>query len=375
MRKVLSCCLLLLPAVLFSQFHVRLVVAAPALSSAVYIAGNFNSWTPKDELTHLKKNSDSSFSIDFPGAPGGLYEFKFTQGSWDAAETTADGKDISNRTITIQSDSTFYFTIAAWKKAGASAMKQHTTSKNVRIIDTSFAIPQLNRTRRIWIYLPADYASSARRYPVLYMHDGQNLFDDFTSFAGEWGVDESLDSVANACIVVGIDNGGEKRMNEYNPNDTEKFGKGEGKEYLAFIVENLKPHIDKQYRTIKDKQHTWMAGSSMGGLISFYAGVYYPHVFGGLGIFSPSFWIVPHLNDDIAELVKNKSGLGRQAYYFYAGGQESKQMVPDMHAVASQLKHLVNPSIKIDTNPAGKHNEPTWKEVFPAFYQWLSQQK
>ena len=125
------------------------------------------------------------------------------------------------------------------------------------------------------------------------MHDGQNLFDKATSFAGEWGIDEAMDSIKNACIVVGIDNGGLKRMYEYNPNDTKQYGRGEGRAYLAFIVNNLKPFIDKKYRTLPGKQYTWMAGSSMGGLITFYAGLYYPQVFGGLGVFSPSFWIAP----------------------------------------------------------------------------------
>jgi metallo-beta-lactamase class B len=370
--------LLLLPALLQGQLHVKITVTAPppvAANASVYIAGTFNNWMPADPLTKLVKGDDGRFVINFNGSPAGQYVFKFTCGSWQTVETTADGKDIGNREINITTDTSLYFTVAARKNATAATapMKQHTASKNVHIIDTSFAIPQLNRTRRIWIYLPNDYATSTKRYPVLYMHDGQNLFDEATAFAGEWGVDESLDAVMNGCIVVGIDNGGDKRMSEYNPNDNDKYGKGEGKEYLAFIVENLKPHIDKQYRTQKDKQHTWMAGSSMGGLITFYAGLYYPDVFGGLGVFSPSFWIAPMLHQQIEETAKRSHG--RQAYYFYAGTQEGKQMVPDMHGIATQFKQLVNPPMKIDVNPDGKHNEATWKTIFPVFYQWMISSK
>jgi len=373
MTRILIFFLSALPASLFAQFKVTIVVAAPApvTSSAVYIAGGFNNWMPSDPLTKMSRDNDGRFVIHFNGSPGGKYEFKFTCGSWQTVETSADGKDIGNREISIASDTTLYFTVAAWKnETTASPMKQHTASKNVHVIDTSFKMLHLDRTRRIWIYLPADYATSGKRYPVLYMHDGQNLFDEATSFAGEWSVDETMDSITNACIVVGIDNGGAKRMNEYNPNDTEKYGKGEGKEYLAFIAEVLKPHIDKQYRTMKDKQHTWMAGSSMGGLITFYAGLYYPNIFGGLGVFSPSFWIVPDLNKQIEEQQKSAAH-GKQSWYFYAGAQESKQMVPDMQSVALQLKELTRPDIKVDINPDGKHNEPTWKKIFPAFYQWL----
>ena len=91
-------------------------------------------------------------------------------------------------------------------------------------------------------------------------------------------------------IVVAIDHGGTKRINEYCPYDMEGFGKGEGDQYLQFLVKTLKPYIDKNYRTKKDKENTYIAGSSMGGLISMYAVLKYPYVFGGAGVFSPAFW-------------------------------------------------------------------------------------
>ena len=107
------------------------------------------------------------------------------------------------------------------------------------------------------LYLPPGYANAPdKRYPVIYMHDGQNLFDDATSYAGEWGVDETLDAMAASqgfeAIVVGLDNGGEHRMQELNPFDHPRFGPGEGEAYLAFMVETLKPWIDGLYRTLPD---------------------------------------------------------------------------------------------------------------------------
>ncbi|MDQ3243141.1 MAG: alpha/beta hydrolase-fold protein [Gemmatimonadota bacterium] len=101
-------------------------------------------------------------------------------------------------------------------------VKEHTARPTVSVLRDAFAIPQLGgRTRRIWIYLPTGYATGSRRYPVLYMHDGQNVFDNATSFAGEWGVDESLDSLAalgdRGIIVVAVDHGGSKRLDEYSP--------------------------------------------------------------------------------------------------------------------------------------------------------------
>jgi predicted alpha/beta superfamily hydrolase len=116
------------------------------------------------------------------------------------------------------------------------------------------------------------------------MHDGQNVFDEATSAYGEWGVDEALDTLGTRykeIMVVAIDNSGDKRINEYSPYDMEKYGKGEGDQYVDFLVQTLKPYIDKHYRTKKDEKNTFIAGSSMGGLISFYAILKYPKVFGG----------------------------------------------------------------------------------------------
>ena len=132
------------------------------------------------------------------------------------------------------------------------------------------------------------------------MQDGQNLFDDFESFSGEWGVDELMDSLIAAkvkpSIIVGISNG-KNRLNEYNPYDNEKFGAGTGKAYAEFLVKDLKPYIDSAYRTLPGRESTTIAGSSMGGLISYYAALAYPEVFGRAGIFSPSFWIAPQVNE------------------------------------------------------------------------------
>jgi predicted alpha/beta superfamily hydrolase len=356
-----------------SQYNIRVTItglpAAPA-TDVVYIAGNFNNWNPQDENFRLQKDGNGYFFIEINEADAGSYAFKFTRGSWDKGETDKKGNDLENRMVTIQSDSSFTFSIAGWKDEFIKKPKPSSASAQVTIMDTAYAMPQLGRTRRIWVYLPKGYETSGKKYPVLYMHDGQNLFDNATSFAGEWGVDEAMDSIKNACIVAGIDNGGIKRMNEYNPNDTKQFGKGEGKAYLAFIVNNLKPFIDKKYRTLKDKQHTYMAGSSMGGLISFYAGLYYPNVFGALGIFSPSFWIAPEVKTHLKQLAK-KTLHGRQKYYFYGGGAEGKVMVEDMEAVAAEIKKAANPQTIVVVNPQGKHNEPTWSAVFPGFYSWI----
>jgi len=171
-----------------------------------------------------------------------------------------------------------------------------TAQPEVSLLKDQLEIPGLNRKRQIRIYVPPGYATSGKRYPVLYMHDGQNLFDVATAYKLEWNVDETLNALAKSdnleIIVVGIDNGQDKRMTELNAWDNTQFGKQEGKQYIEFIVNVLKPLIDQRFRTKSDRSNTAIMGSSMGGLITHYAINQYPDVFGKAGIFSPSYPIL-----------------------------------------------------------------------------------
>ena len=119
--------------------------------------------------------------LELKGLPANNYQFKFTRGSWEKEEATKDGKVPENKIIKLISDTTIQFEIAAWKDDFAILPREHTASKQVRVMDSVFFIPQLNRTRRIWVYLPEGYSKSKKHYPVMYMHDGQNLFDNYTA--------------------------------------------------------------------------------------------------------------------------------------------------------------------------------------------------
>ncbi len=309
----------------------------------------------------------------------GSYEYKITRGDWDKAECKIGGDDIGNRVLKVDENSTIKLIIEEWADRFHHAPKKTTASKNVQIIDTAFLIPQLKRTRRVWIYLPECYSACTKRFPVLYMHDGQNVFDDATSYSGEWGVDEYLDSLgmdAKECIVVAIDNGSTKRLNEYCPYDfnlsgftnSGKINKGEGNQYVDFLVKTLKPFIDKNYRTAKDKVYTAIAGSSMGGLISLYAVLKYPKVFGAAGIFSPAFSVAPKIFDDIKAKGKKVSS----KIYFYAGKQEGETMVPDMLKAYEAMSKVSKAKMQAVIRNDGRHNEPTWRKEFPLFYEWIN---
>lgn len=361
-----------LPFISTAQYRISFVInRLPSYHLAtenIYLAGSFNNWNPKDEKLVIKPAAGKyGITIELPK---GMFEYKFTRGGWDKVESADGGEPTGNRVVNVTSDDTIHVDIQHWADHFPAKAKQSTAGKNVHVIDTAFFMPQLNRHRRIWIYLPAGYHDSRKKYPVLYMHDGQNLFDAATSGYGEWGVDEALDTLGEQnqqMIVVGIDNGGEKRLNEYSPYDMEKYGRGDGDLYVDFMVKTLMPFIEKNYRVKKCRDNTFIAGSSMGGLISFYAILKYPKVFGGAGVFSPAFWITPQLkNIDPSKAKKVKGRI-----YFYAGQQESNTMVPDMLNVFQQMQMHSKAKMESVIRSEGRHDENTWREEFVKFYRWI----
>jgi predicted alpha/beta superfamily hydrolase len=153
--------------------------------------------------------------------------------------------------------------------------------------------PALGNTRDILVYLPAAYEKSDRRLPVIYMHDGQNLFDPTTSFAGEWGVDAAMARAprkGRRAIIVGVPNMGVERMREYSPFWEPRHGGGAADDYLDFLTGTVKPLIDSRYRTLPEPGSTGILGSSLGGLVSLYAFFRPGSVFGFAGAMSPALW-------------------------------------------------------------------------------------
>ncbi|WP_291116931.1 alpha/beta hydrolase [Flavobacterium sp. UBA6135] len=236
---------------------------------------------------------------------------------------------------------------------------------------TTFDIeaPQLKVTKKIWVYLPLGYEKSSESYPVIYMHDAQNLFDAKTSYAGEWKVDETLDSLKLKVIVIGIEHGNDKRLDELTPFKHEEYSGGNADAYLDFIVSTLKPQVDLKYRTKTKAKHTTIFGSSLGGLVSFYAVLKYPKVFGNAGVFSPSFWFTKDIFDYAKKAKKSKAKL-----YFLCGDSESEDMVSDMERMTkilsenrSDCKHLTKEVIIKE----GRHNEKMWSQQFGEAVLWL----
>ncbi len=252
------------------------------------------------------------------------------------------------------------------------ADRPSTAQPNVHVLPP-LTMPGLARQRTIRVYLPPGYESSKARYPVLYMHDGQNLFDDATSYIGEWGVDETMNELSTTrhldLIVVGIDNGLDLRVRELNPWDNPEHGKGEGKQYMDFVVTVVKPYVDSHYRTKSNRVHTGIMGSSLGGLISHYAIYEYPNVFSKAGIFSPAYWYAPYVFDYTASHALPKDA----RLYFYAGGKEHETMVPNMQRIVTTLRQRGFPekNLRVEIDPDAQHNETAWRAEFPRAVQWL----
>ena len=242
----------------------------------------------------------------------------------------------------------------------------------IRVIEEDYEIPQLGKHRRISALLPYDYEQSDAHYPVLYMQDGQNLFNPNAPF-GDWGIDKALANLASQgkkdLIIIAIDHGESERIKEYQPFKDSKLGPGDGQQYVKFMLDTLKPYVDRTFRVKNDRLNTGIGGSSMGGLISLYAGLTCPDQFGKLMVFSPSLWISPMIHQHGLHF----SPSDPTYLYLYAGGKESKYHIPNVRRFNSALWKENNPNLefKLSINENGEHSEYFWGKEFPKAVSWL----
>lgn len=370
---------------IFAQKSITLRLKFPVEKepSNYFFASNLNGWNPSENDYKFTKNEKNEWTLKLPTTSIELIQFKITRGTWDSVESTLSGDDIGNRVIKvseIKSDTIIDLVVANWKdKFSKKAIS--TASKNVKIISEKFPLTELGKTRKVWIYLPENYSTSMKKYPVIYMHDGQNLFDVLTGPFGEWGVDECLDTLSQKLnfdvIVVAIDNGGADRLSEYSPYDFKVNAdevnvwdvKGTGTKYLESLVKDVKPFIDKNYRTKSSAKFTSVCGSSMGGLISLYALMRYPEVFGSAGVFSPAFWTNENV---LVEEINANTTSWKGNVYMIAGELEGKRYTQNMTDISELLIQKNKKNILSKTIPNGQHNEAFWRREFPAYYLWLS---
>ena len=234
--------------------------------------------------------------------------------------------------------------------------------------------------RVINVYLPDDYNERRKKYPVLYMFDGHNLFfDEEAAFGKSWGVKEYLEENGIQLIVVGIQCSfdGNERISEYSPYDLEnyygEFIKGKGNDYLDWIINVVKPMIDSEYRTKTDKKHTLIGGSSMGGLIATYAGIKYSDVFSKCACLSPAFELC--YDKLMTDALDSESQRGTK-FFMSIGSTELEQTnrMVNFSSYMLELCHILQSKGAIcypRLVPGGEHNEASWEKQVPAFIEFL----
>ncbi len=241
-------------------------------------------------------------------------------------------------------------------------------------------IPELSGQglRRVYIYLPDDWRTSGRRYPVLYMFDGHNVFfDSDATYGKSWGMGEYMDSEKKQLIVVAVEcnHFGHARLSEYSPVDINfpDIGnvKGQGRTYMNWLVGTLKPYIDGKYPTLSDRAHTSIAGSSMGGLMSLYAVCEYNHIFQKAACLSPSFWVD---REKVLQIVENAYVPEDTGIYIDYGSVELPSHGANSEALISVARHLLTKGVNVALRiiPGGTHSEESWQRQIPKFMEYLS---
>lgn len=264
---------------------------------------------------------------------------------------------------------------------------RHTVVGDLRVLP-EIASPQLGNLRDLFVYLPPSYAAGdTRRYPVLYMHDGQNLFDTALSYAGEWQVDETMERLATEgreAIVVGVPNMGYDRLLEYGPFAERRHGESRADAYLAFLAETVKPLIDSSFRTLPERASTGVAGSSMGGLISLYAFFKRPELFGFAGVLSPSLWFgrratlgfvarAPFLPGRLYLDTGTREGPPRSHNPLMAR-RISTRVLADarrLRRVLLRKGYRVGQDLCYVEDPGGRHSEADWARRLPDALRFL----
>lgn len=250
-------------------------------------------------------------------------------------------------------------------------------------------LPGLDRSADISVWLPPGYHHSRRRYPVIYLHDGGNLFDPVTSFAGTtWRADEALTWLHTQgldAIAVGVPCSPDRRIEEYTPYlDTrvlaQRPGLGEAAAdtYVDFLTDHLKPWVDSALRTRPDRENTLIAGSSMGGVVSMHAWVRRPDVFGGVGAFSTAFWVPgeQHLREIELAIAAPRPPT---RFYLDVGGREipgsaalQRSYRRDTERIVTALQEA-SVSVRYTYDSAAYHFETAWAERLPSALAWLLQ--
>lgn len=369
--------------------EVSIVVTPPHnfnTKDTIHVFGNFNDWQIDGDNAYQLNYENGKLSTKIPINKDNLF-FTFVKNkNFNNAPASKKGKikplyiyrgDSKEKEVEV--------TLPIWTEDTSLEEVTHTLSGNIEFLK-GVNMPQLNRKTDISIYLPPSYTSeTSKSYPVVYMLDGQNVFDEFTAYSGEWKVDEVMERLIaenkiQETIVVAVNNG-DRRFHEYMPwdyvnkflGDDKAITKGEGELTMQFIATTLKPLIDEEYRTKSDVKHTGFVGSSLGGIMALYAGTEYSTTFGFVGAFSPSMSLLNDKKEDVLlEAINDSKSLGSSKIYFDMGKVEYDGYKEVTVLKKALLENGKNESdLMLVKDDLGRHCEEDWSKRFPKAIQWL----
>ena len=335
--------------------------------SKLFIVGSdekLGGWNPG--TVALEKQEDGSWTGAYTFPAGTQLEYKITRGSWETEAVGADGTVPGNFTLNVQSNETVTIVVANWRDVLHKDIVRKVEGQITGVVKYHRQMEGEGiKPRDVIVWLPPSYEKSPeKRYPMLYVHDGQNVFDPATSLFGvDWQIDEIADRLIREgklqeILIVGIYNTAD-RGQEYS-------GTPKGRAYIRFVVEKLKPFIDKEYRTLSDREHTAVMGSSMGGLISFLLVWNYPQVFSQTACLSPVF-VDRDINANAVPVVENYSGGSKKIRIYMDNGGVGldSQLQPGCEAMLWALQadgFKMGENLEWYRDPDAEHNERAWSK-------------
>ncbi|MDF1662605.1 MAG: alpha/beta hydrolase-fold protein [Planctomycetota bacterium] len=365
------------------KVSLRFVVTAPegTKSKTLKIVGNHASigaWKVKNALVlNLDPKRPGVYTAELKIGVGETLEFKVVRDAWTNVEKSAAGGEIRNRKVKVTKAETLPFAVARWADKGPpTSPEAHITFLG------NFGKASLDRDRPVWVHRPEGYKKS-RSYPVLYMLDGQNVFDPSTSaFGEEWGADEAHDQLLKAgkiipVVIVAIGNSA-GRMYEYTPDKDPKYGSGGGLHKLEMMIQQeIEPALRKKYSIKKGAKNRGIMGSSLGGLAAFHLALRHPDRYGVVGVISPSFWW--NKRSTLAALKKMKKLKRARKMWMDMGTKEGDGVTPirDLKDVAALLrkKGYKSSELKIFIDKNATHSEPSWRKRLPRALSYLYESK
>ena len=350
--------------------HVTFILTSRDLPSdtPVYITGSveqLGTWNPGK--VKMEPKGDHTWSKEITVSRPVSIEYKYTLGTWEREGADANGSPLANFVAEVSQDKTVKDTVLFWTTAGRQRVNHGQITGTVRYHRKMSGEGIQDRDLVVW--LPPGYETdTTRRYPVIYMHDGQNIFDPVTSaFGVDWSIDETVDDLIRKksiepVIVVGIYNTSD-RMKEYTPGD-------KGTVYMNFVVRVVKPFIDSTYRTKADRNNTIVGGSSAGGTISFMLVWEHPDIFSKAICMSPAFQSLSPGGWDYARVVQSSKGKKKNVFFYIDNGGIGldSQLQPGIDAMLTALRsegYEDGKDFVFVCDPTAKHFEADWAKRFP----------